>query len=119
MIESTEYDAASGRLGMLLAFSDEATQALNQRPGYGYLEGHWIGDHYYVTEGQATARPTQSTTLDGLTLSGLPAPCTLWIDSTSYPVTDSTATLDLPIAGTYRLRVEAFPYLDWTGSVTV
>lgn len=119
MIESTEYDAASGRLGMLLSFPDEATQSINHRPGYDYLDGHWSGEHYYVADGQAAERPTQATALDGLTLSGLPSPCTLWIDHASYPVTDSTATLDLPIAGTYRLRVESWPYIDWTGSVTV
>lgn len=114
----TEFNS-EGRFIRVLSSSDPSLLELNKAADCSYLEGHWIGDHYYVTEGQATARPTQSTTLDGLTLSGLPAPCTLWIDSTSYPVTDSTATLDLPIAGTYRLRVEAFPYLDWTGSVTV
>lgn len=119
MIQCTEYDLATGRLGMCMEYPNQEFMDANSRENVGNVSGHYSADTHYVSYESVLERPTQATALDGLTLSGLPAPCTLWIDHVSYPVTDSTVTLDLPIAGTYRLRVEAFPYIDWTGSVTV
>ena len=119
MIRVTEYDATTGRLGMMLTFPDEATYLINQPAGSAFMAGHHDAGVYYALDGQVAARPTQTTALSGFTFTGLPTPSTLWIDHASYAVTDSTVTLDLPLPGTYPLRVEAWPYIDWTGSVTV
>lgn len=73
----------------------------------------------YVVGDQLQPRPTQSTQLVGLTLTDLPANATLHIDDQAYPLTDTTVELDFPLPGTYQLRVECWPYLDWTGDVTV
>lgn len=92
--------------------------------GLSRVEGRFLPREHYIdlTDPQnptPTERPTQSTTLTGLELSNLPEGSTLYIDGTAYPVTGTTATLDFPLPGTYQLRVECFPYLDWTGEVTV
>ena len=75
-------------------------------------------DTQYVVDGQIVARPIQSTTMEGLTLTSLPIPATLHINGETYEVDDGTAELDFMLPGPYRLRVEAWPYQDWEGEVT-
>lgn len=126
MIRCTEYDS-QGKFTWMHTFQDDATYRHNlataERRECGLAEGHWPGGAYFMDftsePPMPSSRPTQTTALSGLTLSGLPVPCTLWIDHDSYAVDEATVELELPIAGTYRLRVEAWPYLDWEGSVTV
>lgn len=74
---------------------------------------------HYVLDGELIKRHAQATTLTGLWLTNLPIPSTLYIDGTAYLVDQFTVELDFPLPGTYSLRVEAFPYLDWTAEVTV
>jgi hypothetical protein len=66
-----------------------------------------------------TERPPSPVTLTDLTLQHLPVGGDLFIDGTRYEITDETVELAFPLPGTYALRVESFPFLDWTGSVTV
>lgn len=121
-MQVTEY-TADGQCGMIWSFPDEAALELNRREDRGYLDGAWPGMTYYVDlsglDPVAVARPEQAVTLTGQTLSNLSNPCTLYIDGTAYPVNDTLVELDFTLPGTYRLRVEAFPYLDWLGEVTV
>lgn len=72
----------------------------------------------YIHNGQPTPRPASPIARSGLTLSNVPTGSTLFIDGTAYPVQD-TVDLSFPLPGTYALRVECFPYLDWTDEVTV
>ena len=126
MIRCTEYDE-TGRLSWMQTYQDEEMYIHNLASlavrGPGYVDGHYSGDAYHVdlsaTPPVAVERPAQATALSGSTLTGLPVPSTLWINSTDYAVTGSIVTLDIPLPGTYSIRVESFPYLDWTGSVTV
>lgn len=119
MIQCTEYDLATGRLGMCMEYPNQEFMDVNSREGISRVLGHYSQATHYVSSDAVLERPTQATALDGLTLTDLPAPCTLWIDSTAYSITEPTVTLDLPLSGAYPLRVEAWPYIDWTGSVTV
>jgi len=74
---------------------------------------------HYILNGQITERPASPVALTGLTLEHLPVGGDLFIDGTRYEITDMTVELEFPLPGTFNLRVERFPYLDWTGSVTV
>lgn len=78
------------------------------------LELH-IGDYgpeHRVVDGEVSLRPASPATLDGLTLTNLPAPCTIRINSEEYGCAESTATLSFDQPGTYLVTIEAWPYLD-------
>ena len=120
---ATYYDPMSGEIecacvtGNLLHMDE-------LRPDKHRVEGYFRPSTHYIDLADPenpvpTGRPTQSTQLVGLTLTALPANATLHIDGQSYPLTDTTVELDFPLPGTYRLRVTCWPYLDWTGEVTV
>jgi hypothetical protein len=66
----------------------------------------------YVRRGRITARPVNPAQLDGLQLTGLPAPCAIHINGQRYDCPDREATLHFSYPGSYQIRVEAFPYLD-------
>lgn len=89
-------------------------------PGLALLASDEIlsGDTHYVQNDQPTPRPTQATTLNGLTLENLPVPAQVTIDGVEYTTDAAEVELDFPLPGTYQIRVSAFPYLDWTGEVT-
>lgn len=116
MIEYTEYDPASGRVKWLVATDTTPWQLAD---GVSAVLGSWDGADYYVVNGQAVERPTQSTTLTGTIISNMPIPATLLVDGARIEVDDGKAELELLLSGAYKLRVEAWPYKDWEGEVTV
>lgn len=80
--------------------------------------GLWVygsGDmeYQYIKDGQITDRPNQQTKLTGLTLTGLPVPCTIYINGQSYECDSDTAELEFDQPTTYEIRVESWPYIDW------
>lgn len=76
------------------------------------IEGTGNPQTDYVLNGVITPRPTQQTTLDGLTLNNLPQPCQLLIDGTAYDLDTPTIELEFDEPGTYKVQILAFPYLD-------
>jgi hypothetical protein len=70
------------------------------------------GNAFYVAAGAIMPRPRSHTELAGQVLIGLPVPCTIHINRSAYPCNEPVAELDLPHPGIYKIRVEAFPYLD-------
>ena len=117
MITITEYDEASGRLGFIKGFSDEETYDLNSDNPH--VMGSYSGEDYYVVDGDAVERPASPVTLSDLTLLGVPAGSTLTINGERYENVDGDVELEFPLQGTYRLRVECWPYRDWQGEVVV
>jgi hypothetical protein len=110
------FDTATGKIGVFTGGEDlEKIAAPYMADGWGVTEcGSEVnGWTHYILNGEPTERPTQSTTLDARTLTGLPIPATLHIDGETYEVDDGTAELDFILPGTYRLRVVAWPYRDW------
>ena len=63
-------------------------------------------------------RPASPVSRTGPTLLDVPVGSTLWINGTPYPA-EGTVELEFTYPGTYSLRVECFPFLDWTDEVTV
>ena len=118
------YETATGRpLAAHLGQDLQVTRAYQCIAGQSVIEAPLAAPsdikYGHVVDGQLQPRPTQSTQLTGLTLTALPANATLHIDDQAYPLDDTTVALDFPLPGTYRLRVTCWPYLDWTGEVTV
>jgi alpha-D-ribose 1-methylphosphonate 5-triphosphate diphosphatase PhnM len=63
---------------------------------------------------------TSTITADGadtMTLSGLPAPCTVTIGNTVYDVPDGELEWGTLMPATSQIKVESFPYLNWEGEV--
>ncbi len=81
---------------------------------------------YYVEDGQAKLRPSMSITwadgkntilanaTDTCTIEGVPAGATVRVDG--EPAFLNTFGADTP--GTYRVEVECWPHLPWTGTFT-
>lgn len=112
----TEYDPATGQLGMSWGYSTLEGLELNVREGIGYADGRWDARTHYILNGQPTERPASPVTLSDLTLLGVPDGSTLWINGESYDA-EGDVELEFPLPGTYRLRVECWPYKDWEGEV--
>lgn len=66
----------------------------------------------WVSGGKVIPRPVNPATLSGAHLSSLPAPCVIAINGARYDCDDTTAALDFTYPSTYKIIVEAFPYLD-------
>ena len=82
------------------------------------VEGEYDSREFYILNGQPTERLASPVILSDLTLQGVPTGSTLTINGESYAA-EGDVELEFPLQGTYRLRVECWPYRDWTGEVTV
>ena len=65
-----------------------------------------------------TERPPSPVSRTGPTLLDVPTGSTLYINGVSYPAEGEVEVL-FTYPGTYALRVECFPYLDWTDEVVI
>jgi len=77
-----------------------------------------FASEHYILNGEVTERPASPVTRTDLTLYDVPNGATLWINGESYAA-EGEVELEFPLSGTYSLRVECFPYLDFTDEVTV
>jgi hypothetical protein len=87
--------------------------------GGSIVEG--VGDPatQYVADGAIVARPTNPSTISGMTISNVPNPSTVTIDGANpQTVTDGTVDLSFTQPATYTVVVSSWPYLDATFSVT-
>lgn len=100
-----------------------ADQAEGQvEEGEFYRRGVADDEKHYILDGRIVLRPTIECVLDTsrietltgvATLSGLPVPCTLYIDREAYPITEDFVEITLDQVKRYQLRVtDCFPYLD-------
>ena len=112
----TLYDD-TGRILSVVAASPSTLQ--------GYLDAgvhllFGLGDWrtQMVVDHELAPRPANPTRLDGLTLTDLPAPATIAINGAQYACPDTTATLSFKYPGLYKIRVQAWPYLDADFTVT-
>ena len=78
------------------------------------MEGIADPNQHYIKNGEIADRPKQQTKLTNTTLSNLPAPCTIYINGTPYECDSDTAELEFDQPTTYTIRVESWPYQDWS-----
>ena len=86
-----------------------------QSPPVGQFHALGLGqiDTHHVVGGAITSRPANPAVLTGNHLSALPSPCTIFINDKSYACVDATCDLMFSRAGLlYKIRVEAFPFMD-------
>lgn len=89
-----------------------------EHPDLSRVDGIHSGNTHYILDGEVTERPASPVTRTDLTLLDVPEGSTLWINGESYDA-EGEVELEFPLPGTYRLRVECFPFLDWTDEVVV
>ena len=117
-MNKTSYATDTGRIlghwvADLFIYEANATESLR------FVDGHWETKTHYILNGQATERPTSPVTLSDLTLQSVPAGSALMINGERYENVEGDVELEFPLPGTYRLRVECWPYKDWEGEVVV
>ena len=87
-------------------------------PNFGRVNGTFTFPTHYILDGEVTERPASPVTRTDLTLLAVPEGSTLWINGESYAA-EGEVELEFPLPGTYRLRVECFPFLDLVDEVVV
>ncbi len=105
----------------------EDTAAAYAESGHGVAPGTdgiaiTVSGHYVDLSGLipiVTSRPISPITRNGALLGNVPAGAVLHIDGQQYSLTSGDNTLEFSLSGTYALRVECWPYLDWIDEVTV
>lgn len=115
----TIHELQTGKIMMLEMYSSNEAFLLNERTDVGYVDGRYDGHDYYILNGQPTERQTSPVSLSDLTLLDVPAGSVLIINGERYEGVEGDVELEFPLPGTYRLRVECWPYKDWAGEVVV
>ncbi|HWO99209.1 MAG TPA: hypothetical protein VNL74_01075 [Methylococcus sp.] len=118
----TLYHPATGQILQTVVAPPSSMDAY--RLSYGVLDGTYNGDTHYVDLSDpenpvVVARPASSIALSGTVLQNVPVAGQLHIDAEVYDLLAGDTQLDLPYPGTYKLRVECWPYLPWEGEVVV
>lgn len=116
MPQFTIFDS-TGRVAHRLSVPDEEVM-LYETDDTILVAGDFPGGTHYVLSGEVTERPASPVSRTDLTLLDVPVGSTLWINGVSYPA-EGTVDLEFPLPGTFQLRVECFPFLDWNDEVTV
>ena len=118
MNTATLYNKHTGRIIQQLIGPQEFIEA-NVPDGCEICEGSWNDSDFYVKIDTPIKRPESPVVLNGHTLENVPNNGMLYIDGVAYSLNGESVELEFPLPGTYALRVEAFPFKDWTGSITV
>lgn len=71
---------------------------------------------YYILNGALQLRPKSTAKLEGNMLKGVPAGASVTIEGQVYEADGSDIELSFAHPGTYEIKVEAFPQVDWTGT---
>ena len=123
----TVYDADTGRI-IGLTCGPRSMVLLNETV---FVEGNYPADTHYIdlsgTEPEPRTRPVMPVTQDKadvevnepVILSNLPVPCRVTIGPAVYEVPDGTLEWSAAMPSAYGIEIEAFPYLNWKGKVTV
>lgn len=111
MISISHYDQ-SGKITSVVKSDAQTMQYCIEHATSPFVMGEYYGDDVYVANGVVQARPANPAVLNGLELTGLPTPCTIHINNVAYPCSETSVELEFDQPMTYRVRVEAWPYMD-------
>ena len=100
---------ASSEPAVMEMLKEQSVNIPNSQP---FVDGEWFGKSVYVANGAVTDRPACPAHLSGNTLNGLPVPCEIKVNDSTYHCDETSATLLFNQPGTYAIKVIAWPYLD-------
>lgn len=124
MAKYLEADS-DGRITGLLDINDPMGRTLEW-----YRENSRIVEHEHVSHEEfyvngsdevverPTLEPAITTGEKSFVVSGLPVPCVVAVDGVEYPVDDGSLEFETTYDGAHTLRISAWPYRVWNGSVT-
>lgn len=117
------YRADSGEI-LRIASAPEVEAERNVLPGEAFILSDVLPDPraQYVVDGALVSRPAGPAALVGNELQNLPVPALIVVQSTLsrrvFYSGEATQALSFDFPGTYRVWVQAFPYLDTEFSLT-
>lgn len=118
MMDTVSYYDTTGKI--LHTYSGLCLDRVDaEHPELSRVDGIHSGKTHFIVNGEVTERPTSPVTLSDLTLQSVPAGSALMINGERYENVEGDVELEFPLPGTYRLRVECWPYKDWEGEVVV
>ena len=106
------YDADGRIFSMCSLQQDLIDDVANLNQAIGHVEGAVDGSTHYVRDGQVVPRLDNPAILQDRVLSSLPVPCEILINNRRYEATTEMAELEFDQPGSYRVSVQAWPYLD-------
>lgn len=114
MNKTTPYYALNRETGHVVAYRlDGVTAEAMLASGVPLRRGHFDHSLHHVDEnGKRIPRPEMKVQWDGKKLTGLPKPCTVWIDDEMYECDDGEAEIEFPRAGRFEVVVLAHPYKE-------
>lgn len=127
-MDFTKYDQKTGMITWVIS-ADEEMLTENDFPN---IPGAYDASAYFVDIGtdppEIKERPPMETKqnkteikADGAELvkfSKLPKPCKVQVNNEEYQVEDGVFEWGTRLPGVYVVRVVAFPFIDWEGTVT-
>ena len=116
MTDCTCFSVESGEITHIMS-GDGFFIIANCAEDESWVEGHYARETHYIDltdpdNPTPAERPASPVSRTDLTLLDVPAGSTLWINGVSYPA-EGTVDLEFTYPGTYSLRVECFPFLNW------
>jgi hypothetical protein len=114
-----QYDPSNGRI---LASGTMDQQSMQDHPGailpVNTFDPTYDSTHY-VAHGKMVPRPACPAMLSGQTLRRVPVPSTVIIGNIRYSTDEADVEMTFQFPGTYKVAVQAFPFLDGNFAVTV
>lgn len=108
----TIYDVKTGKIkGFISGYYkniEESIKVFN----YTYIDGIYSEHEYYVVGGKPVKRKENPSILTGLNLTKVPVPSKIYINNVEYESNEDKVELSFNHPGTYKIRIESWPYLD-------
>ena len=110
--ESISFFDSTGRITSTLKADAGTIQANKDHFAGQWVAGEFYDTDHYVYSGAVMPRPYNPASLTGKVLTDLPVPSTIYVNGQPYDCLEPTVELEFDQPGTYRVRVECWPYLD-------
>lgn len=129
----TFFNDVSGEIeGHIIALEEMIEFWWIDHPDLGLIDGRWDTITHYVDVSsempivrlrpEIIAGPSMLIMAadrdHSIVISGLPIPCTVTVDGNAYTIDDGEFEFTTDTTGTYKISVEAFPYIPTSWEVT-